>query len=98
MSAEHLIPVPLANRFGGITCLKVCYYFNGKRPYGKSQAHALEVIVKIKIWAIDQALSQTYSKVNVQDCIFVACFWTERRLTSINTIYSENSAQVTKLY
>ena len=47
MSAEHLIPVPLANRFGGITCLKVCYYFKGKRPYGKSQAHALEVIVKI---------------------------------------------------
>ena len=47
MSAEYLIPVPLANRFGGITCLKVCYYFNGKRPYGKSQAHALEVIVKI---------------------------------------------------
>ena len=37
MSAEHMNPVTFGstNRFLGFTCLKVCYYFNSKRPYQK---------------------------------------------------------------
>lgn len=50
MSSAHIVPVTLflglANRFGGFTCLKVCYYFNSKRPYEKHRG-TLEITVQI---------------------------------------------------